>query len=83
VIPVPFQNGLNWSEIDIVIGAHPHWIQLIETYKGKLIFYSLGNFIFDQRKPGTQEGLALKIAVRKTVQGAGGYRSHRSDPGHH
>ena len=51
---------------DMVIGAHPHWIQTIETYKGKPIFYSLGNFIFDQRKPGTNEGLMLKIKVRRT-----------------
>jgi poly-gamma-glutamate synthesis protein (capsule biosynthesis protein) len=57
---------------DIVIGAHPHWIQTTETYKGKLIFYSLGNFIFDQRKPDTKEGLMLKIAVRKGPDGQGG-----------
>ncbi len=30
---------------DIVIGHHPHTAQAIETYKGKHIFYSLGNFI--------------------------------------
>lgn len=54
---------------DIVIGAHPHWIQTVETYKGKMIFYSLGNFIFDQRKPDTMEGLLLKIAVRRAVDG--------------
>lgn len=33
---------------DLVIGSHPHWIQSTETYKGKQIDYSLGNFIFDQ-----------------------------------
>lgn len=33
---------------DIVIGHHPHVMQDIEEYKGKLIVYSLGNFIFDQ-----------------------------------
>ncbi len=33
---------------DIVIGAHPHWIQATERYKNKYIFYSLGNFVFDQ-----------------------------------
>jgi Bacterial capsule synthesis protein PGA_cap len=33
---------------DVVIGAHPHVMQEVEEYKGKLIFYSLGNFIFDQ-----------------------------------
>ena len=34
---------------DVVIGDHPHWIQTSEAYKGKLIMYSLGNFIFDQQ----------------------------------
>ena len=32
---------------DLVI-AHPHVVQLVEIYKNKAIFYSLGNFIFDQ-----------------------------------
>jgi poly-gamma-glutamate synthesis protein (capsule biosynthesis protein) len=49
---------------DIVIGAHPHWAQIFETYKGKYIFYSLGNFIFDQEwSRDTKEGLALKITL--------------------
>jgi poly-gamma-glutamate synthesis protein (capsule biosynthesis protein) len=33
---------------DLVIGAHPHVIQPIEIYRNKAIFYSLGNFVFDQ-----------------------------------
>jgi poly-gamma-glutamate synthesis protein (capsule biosynthesis protein) len=33
---------------DLIIGSHPHVVQEIELYKNKLIFYSLGNFIFDQ-----------------------------------
>jgi poly-gamma-glutamate synthesis protein (capsule biosynthesis protein) len=33
---------------DIVFGAHPHVVEPIEIYNGKKIFYSLGNFIFDQ-----------------------------------
>lgn len=51
---------------DIVIGAHPHWIQTFEKYKGKYIFYSLGNFVFDQEwSRDTKEGLALKITLQK------------------
>lgn len=50
---------------DIVIGAHPHWIQTIEKYKDKYIFYSLGNFIFDQEwSKDTKEGLVLKISLQ-------------------
>lgn len=31
---------------DLVLGHHPHVIQGIETYKGRHIVYSLGNFVF-------------------------------------
>lgn len=34
---------------DMVLGDHPHWVQETESYKGKLIVYSMGNFIFDQQ----------------------------------
>ena len=45
---------------DLVIGHHPHVIQGVERYKHGLICYSLGNFIFDQRRPSTQRGLLLR-----------------------
>jgi poly-gamma-glutamate synthesis protein (capsule biosynthesis protein) len=32
---------------DAVIGGHPHQLQDTEQYKGKPIFYSLGNFVFE------------------------------------
>lgn len=56
---------------DIVVGAHPHWIQIMEEYKHKYIFYSLGNFIFDQRDPETKEGLTLKISLQSKKQVGG------------
>ncbi len=34
------------SGIDLVIGGHPHVLQPIESYKGKTIVHSLGNFVF-------------------------------------
>jgi len=45
---------------DLIIGHHPHVVQAIEEYQGKLIFYSLGNFVFDMyfSQPVQQE-LAL------------------------
>jgi len=33
---------------DLILGSHPHVLQAIEVYKGKVIFYSLGNFAFDR-----------------------------------
>jgi len=56
---------------DIVAGHHPHVIQTTEIYKNKPIFYSLGNFIFDQVAPGTNEGLTLKVTAEKDAEGAG------------
>lgn len=35
---------------DLIIGHHPHVIQSIEKYKGKIIAYSLGNFAFGGNK---------------------------------
>ncbi len=32
---------------DLVVGHHPHVLQPAEIYKGKLIAYSLGDFVFD------------------------------------
>jgi poly-gamma-glutamate synthesis protein (capsule biosynthesis protein) len=40
---------------DLVIGHHTHAIQSIENYKGKFIVYSLGNFVFDSRRPQGKE----------------------------
>ena len=43
---------------DIVIGNHPHWYQPVEIYKGKLITYAHGNFVFDQMwSEETREGV--------------------------
>jgi poly-gamma-glutamate synthesis protein (capsule biosynthesis protein) len=48
----------------IVIGHHPHVVQEIEKYKGGVIAYSLGNFIFDQNMTtDTRRGLLLKVAL--------------------
>jgi len=47
---------------DIIIGHHPHVVQEVEFYQGKPIFYSLGNFIFDQYfSRETQEGVAVGL----------------------
>jgi poly-gamma-glutamate capsule biosynthesis protein CapA/YwtB (metallophosphatase superfamily) len=49
----------------VVVGHHPHWIQPFERYKGGLIFYSLGNFIFDQGyEKNTREGMAVRLHIR-------------------
>ena len=44
--------------VDIIMGHHPHVLQGIEIYKGKPIFYSLGNFVF-----GTQGELTSNTMI--------------------
>lgn len=52
--------------VDAVIGAHPHVVQEMELYKGKPIFYSLGNFIFDQYfSKETQEGISVGLIFQE------------------
>lgn len=62
---------------DIIIGHHPHVIQEVEQYKGKWVFYSLGNFIFDQNfSKETMEGLVAKVTlVRDTIEKVDFYKS--------
>lgn len=49
---------------EIVIGSHPHVVQEHEFYKGKYIYYSLGNFIFDQYwNADVSHGLLLEIEL--------------------
>lgn len=43
----------------IVHGHHPHVLQGVEFYRGGLIAYSLGNFIFDQREKTCRESALL------------------------
>lgn len=50
---------------DLVLGHHPHVIQGIDTYKGKLICYSLGSFIFDGITENQNETFAFKCDFTK------------------
>ena len=48
---------VDWGA-DLVIGNHPHVLQGIELYNGKVICYSLGNFCFGaNRNPDDKETL--------------------------
>lgn len=53
------------SGVDVIIGHHPHVVQGIEIYNDKPIFYSLGNFVFDQYfSEETQKGLAIELIFK-------------------
>lgn len=52
--PAPDERRKGYDMIkagaDIVVGAHPHIVQGYENYNGKMIFHSLGNFVFRNTK---------------------------------
>ena len=49
---------------DLIVGHHPHVVQDIELINGVPVFYSLGNYIFDQYDSvDTQEGLMLQLEL--------------------
>jgi len=55
---------------DFVFGHHPHVPQGAEKYKGKWIFYSLGNFVFYQpQREWTQRGIAVALNAVKDTAG--------------
>lgn len=50
---------------DLILGHHPHVLNGFETWKDKLIFYSLGNFVFDQTwNPSCTEGCMIKLSFQ-------------------
>jgi poly-gamma-glutamate synthesis protein (capsule biosynthesis protein) len=68
--PTPFQIEISKTAIDagadLVVGHHPHVVQPPEKYKNGLIFYSLGNFIFDQNfSKETMEGQIVKVLIKE------------------
>lgn len=50
---------------DVVFGSHPHVVEPAEVYKAGLIFYSLGNFVFDQDFGDTTVGLGVGVEFQK------------------
>jgi len=69
--PTPFANQARLARTaidagaDMVIGNHAHWAAAMEIYKGKPIWYALGNFVFDQTwSEPTMEGITLEMTFR-------------------
>jgi poly-gamma-glutamate synthesis protein (capsule biosynthesis protein) len=67
--PVPLQrqqaHQLIDAGVDALICHHTHTLQTIEQYQGKPIYYSIGNFIFDQKKPINSKACLVKITIKK------------------
>ena len=66
-----FNNGT-----DIIVGSHPHVVQPVEyfsydqtdTTKKKLIYWSLGNFISNQRNENTDGGILASFFITKNTK---------------
>ena len=55
-------RGIIDAGADMIIGNHAHWAAAVEVYKGKPIWYALGNFVFDQTwSEPTMEGITLEL----------------------
>ena len=50
---------------DAIICHHTHTLQTIETFRGKMIYYSIGNFIFDQQKPLNSKACIVSLNITK------------------
>ncbi len=50
---------------NLVISHHPHVLQTVERYKGALITYSLGNFVFDMWQANTRRSVILKTVFSR------------------
>ena len=68
-----FQDGLADYQVEVghalidagadaIVGHHPHSLQEVEVYKGKPIFYSLGNFVFHHNKGPVKETIISRNA---------------------
>lgn len=63
---------------DIVIGGHPHVVQNSEVYKGRLIAYSTGNFLFDQQILGRDTTETLGVGITMSMKDTQGYDAYRA-----
>lgn len=71
--PVQLQNQLrrliDWGA-DLVIGTHPHVPQGFEAYNAGLIFYSLGNFLFDSPTGAISPKRDVSILIQASFAGS-------------
>ena len=65
--PTPRQQLEAHALIDaganVIIGHHTHTLQTVEQYKGRPIYYSIGNFIFDQQKPLNTQACIVRLRI--------------------
>jgi poly-gamma-glutamate capsule biosynthesis protein CapA/YwtB (metallophosphatase superfamily) len=51
--------------VDVIVGHGPHWVQERQEFLGRPVYYSLGNFVFDQMwSEETKSGLAVRFIFK-------------------
>lgn len=80
--PMPFPDVrkrylkfLEWGA-DIIVGHHPHVVQNYEILGEKIIFYSIGNFVFDDEYMRTQQEAKIGILLKIDFQDDGYLWTH-------
>lgn len=67
--PTPMQRSaarrLIDAGADVLICHHTHTLQTIEQYRGKPIYYSLGNFIFDQDRDINRRTCVPQVTITR------------------
>ena len=67
--PVPSQrfeaHQLIRAGADMLICHHTHTLQTIEDFQGKMIYYSIGNFIFDQPKSINSKACMVRLRIKE------------------
>ena len=65
--PVPRQKNdahmLCLAGADVLVCHHTHTLQTIEDFRGHKIYYSIGNFIFDQHKPLNSGACMVRLTI--------------------
>jgi poly-gamma-glutamate capsule biosynthesis protein CapA/YwtB (metallophosphatase superfamily) len=71
--PIPNEYQLRFAQVaaeagaDLVVGNHTHVVQAIQEIRGVLVFYGLGNFVFDQTWDlAHQQGVILEVTFQGT-----------------
>ena len=67
--PVPRQrveaHQLIMAGADVIVCHHTHTLQTVEEFRGKKIYYSIGNFIFDQAKPLNSRACMVRLNIKR------------------
>jgi len=65
--PSPEETQKAWAQefleagATLVIGNHPHIVQPIDVIQNGMVYYALGNFVFDQGQDFRREGMAVQV----------------------